>query len=173
MQKFFTSDLHIGHKTIYQYRDIFNSQKEHDDYMINKILALGKRDILYVLGDFIFDCDDCDEIIERLKHKKCRIIVIMGNHDSLRLHNEDIFEIYRPLVSHKGCWLSHMPIHPNEFRYRKLSVHGHLHDRKVMDIHDDEQEDIRYFNVNIDCNLYEFVPVERINFRKDYIDENM
>lgn len=153
--------------------------KEHDDYIINKILALGKRDILYVIGDFLFDGDHYEEYIERLSKKNCRIKVVMGNHDSLRLYSEpkELFEIQLALYQKKNIWISHAPIHPCEMRDRLGNVHGHLHLEKVQkDIYmrsmtdrDGEMfgnpvqvQDLRYFNVNLDVNNYEFVDWEDI-----------
>lgn len=172
---FFTSDLHLGHKTICKYRTKFDTPKEHDDYVIDKILALGKRDILFVLGDFLFDGDHYEEYIERLAKKKCRIKLVMGNHDSKKLYKEDIFEMQLPLFSYKGMWVSHCPIHPQEMRNRTKNIHGHLHLESVMmeqrngDFNPTFKtvKDPRYFNVNLDVNNYEFVPWETIIAGKD------
>ena len=85
---FFTSDLHFGHRVICKYRSNFKTAQEHDEYFLQKIEALGKRDILYILGDFLFDGEFYDEYIKRLQKVKCRIKLVMGNHDSLKLYNE-------------------------------------------------------------------------------------
>ena len=173
---YFTSDLHLGHKAIPKYREPFKDMKSHDDYIIDKILELGKRDILLILGDFLFDGEHYDEYIERLSKKKCRIKLVMGNHDSMKLYKEDIFEIQLPLFSYKNTWLSHAPIHPQELRGRYGNVHGHLHLEKVriekkFQNYDDNwrpfisevtTEDPRYFNVNLDVNDYKFVNFEEI-----------
>lgn len=160
---YFTSDLHLGHKAIYKYRTKFNTPKEHDDYVIDKILSLGKRDILFILGDFLFDGDHYNEYIERLAKKKCRIKLVMGNHDSRKLYEEDIFEIQLPLFSYKNMWVSHCPIHPQEMRNRTKNIHGHLHLEHVrVSYKQFSGKDKRYFNVNLDVNGYEFVSVEEI-----------
>ncbi len=154
---YFTSDLHLGHMEIYKYRDVFLNAEEHDEYVFKKIEALGKRDILFVLGDFLFDGSHYEAYIERLRKVKCRIKLVMGNHDSMKLYKEDFIEIQLPLFSYKNTWLTHCPIHPQEIRDRAGCIHGHLH-KEVLD-------DKRYFNVNLDVNDYEFVTHQRI---KDY-----
>lgn len=169
---FFTSDLHLGHKAIPKYRESFKDMKEHDDYIINKILELKKRDILYILGDFLFDGEHYDEYIERLSKKKCRIKLIMGNHDSMKLYKEDIFEMQLPLFSYKNMWISHCPIHPQELRNRAGNIHGHLHGDVVWKdslsyLDGGQIQDNRYFNVNLDVNDYEFVKLETI---KEYME---
>ena len=178
---YFTSDLHLGHKAIPKYREPFGDMKEHDDFIINKILELNKRDILFVLGDFLFDGDHYDEYIQRLKEAKCRIKVVMGNHDSMKLYNteEHPFEIQLPLFSYKGFWLSHAPIHPQEMRNRTGNLHGHLHKesvKKEISVIDKdfcsgtiEVKDDKYFNVNLDVNDYKFVNLEDI---KKVFEEN-
>lgn len=151
---YFTSDLHLGHKAIPKYRDRFENMKEHDDYIIDLILNLGKRDILFILGDFLFDGPHYEEYIERLSEKKCRIKLIMGNHDSLNLYKESLFEVQLPFYSYKNFWISHCPIHPDEILNRNGCIHGHLH-KNVLG-------DKEYFNVNLDVNDYQFVTLEVI-----------
>lgn len=170
---FFTSDLHLNHNSIIKYRsEKFNSQEEHDEYIIEKIHNLGKRDILYILGDSIFSGDKFNWYVDRFRGKKCRIKLVMGNHCSLDLlKHQDIFEIQLPLFSYKNMWISHCPIHPYEMRDRKGNIHGHLHKEVVKRLDtpnssiNPEQVDKRYFNVNLDVNNYEFVTLEQI---KDY-----
>jgi len=155
----FTSDLHLGHKNICKYRERFSSSEEHDEYMLSKIEALDKRDLLFILGDFIFESPKYEEQIERLSKVKCRIRFIMGNHDSLKLLKVDFLEHREPLANYKGMWLSHCPIHPQELRNRTGNIHGHLHS---CDIGAKE-----YFNVNIENHDYEFVKLETI---KEYFE---
>lgn len=166
MSNYFTSDLHIGHRAICKYRPHFKTPEEHDLYWIEKIEALGKRDILFILGDFLFPGPKFDEYHERLQKVKCRIKLVMGNHDSLELYqnvnpvirsNKPVpsrIEIQLPLFSYKNFWLSHCPIHPQEMRNRKLNIHGHLH-ASVLD-------DTRYFDVCPEKHNYEFVDFESI-----------
>ena len=160
---YFTSDLHLGHKAIPKYRNRFNDLQEHDRFMLDKIKALGKRDILYVIGDFLFDGEHYNEYLEELKTYSCRIKLVPGNHDSRELYKEyntnSNIEIQLPLFSYKNMWISHCPIHPNEMRNRKGCIHGHLHEETL--------NDKSYFNVNIDVNNYEFVTLEEL---KDYFE---
>lgn len=165
----------FGHRAIVKYRPQFKSAREHDLHIIDMIIKLGKRDILMVLGDFLFDGDHYDEYIELLSKKKCRIKLVMGNHDSMKLYKEDIFEMQLPLFSYKNKWISHAPIHPQEIRGRLGNIHGHLHGdvvtkevNKRMYVYGGLEQvtyqtpDERYFNVNLDNNNFEFVKVEKI-----------
>lgn len=161
MKVYFTSDLHLGHKNISKYRPRFKTAEEHDEYIFSLLEALDKRSMLFILGDFLFDGPHYDAYTERLKKLNCRIKYVAGNHDSLKLLKEDFLEIKEPLARYKGFWLSHCPIHPQEMRERKGNIHGHLHSDSI--------DDPRYFNVNIEDNAYQFVPLDSI---KEHYENN-
>ena len=167
---YFTSDLHIGHNNIHKYRDEkFSTAEEHHQYMIDKILSLPKRAVLKILGDFLFESKDLDKHIESLNKAQCRIQLIMGNHDTLKLYKGILpnVEILNPLTSYKNMWLSHCPIHPDEMRGRIGCVHGHLHKEHILynmggEYDPDFVKDSQYCNVNIDVNNYNFVTLDEI-----------
>ena len=173
---YFTSDLHLGHKNICKYRPRFKTPEEHDEYMFNILEALDKRDLVFILGDFLFDGPHYDAYVERLRKLTCRIRFIAGNHDSLKLRTEDFLEHRQPLANYKGFWLSHCPIHPQEMRERKGNIHGHLHSESVktreycpLDDCDHLVKDVKYYNVNIEDNNYQVVPLDTI---KEYFESN-
>ena len=167
---YFTSDLHLGHRAIAKYRPSLGSAEEQSEYWIQKIESLGKRDILFVLGDSIFDNKDYENQIHRLRNARCRIKVIMGNHDTTKLYEEitkrkdngfpSAIEVQLPFFSYKNIWLSHCPIHPSELRNRLGNIHGHLHNA----ILDDE----RYFDVCPEKHNFKFVKYDTI---KDYFNQ--
>ena len=138
--------------------------------ILDQMAKLSKRDILKIQGDFIFDGPNYDYYITQLKKMSCRIQVLMGNHDSLRLYKEDCIEMQLPFFSYKNHWLSHCPIHPQEMRNRQGNIHGHLHGDSVMrahyniesDVNDKYLSDKRYFNVCLDNNNNRFVPFDLI-----------
>jgi len=158
---------------IAKYRDIFKTAEEHDEYILNEMSKLNKRDVLYILGDFLFDSPNFDYYIKRIHDmNKFRIKLIMGNHDSLKLYDKltPKIEVQLPLFSYKNMWISHAPIHPGELRNRLGNIHGHLHKEHVQkQIPEGYKinlvQDYNYFNVNIDVNDYKFVELDTI---KDY-----
>lgn len=169
---YYSSDFHLGHKSICKYRPQFSTPEEHDECVLQMMEKLTKRDILYVLGDFLFEGPKYKEYLERIKKMPVRIKLVMGNHDCIDLYKDCIgsnIEIQLPLFSHKNMWISHAPIHTQEIRGRLINIHGHLHGGVVMlnDI-----QDRRYFNVNLDNNNFEFVHLDTIkqyvnNIKKD------
>ena len=157
MQVLFTSDLYLGHRAICKYRSKFTSPDEHDQFILNQILSLPKRNILYVLGDFLFDGPHLEPYLATLSKAKCQIKLVPGNHDSKLLYTQTIapnISVELPLFSYKSFWISHCPIHPDEIRNRSGNIHGHLHLHSLPDT--------RYINVNLDVNDYQFVPLETI-----------
>lgn len=170
---YFSSDFHFGHRVIVpKYRD-FPTTGAHDSMIFDQIAALGKRDILYVLGDFLFDCPDYEMYVHHLSKMSCRIKLVLGNHDTRKLYKETRLpklELQLPLHSYKNHWLSHAPIHPQEMRGKNGNIHGHLHSDTVTrayyniesGVNDDYRPDPRYFNVNIEDNSYKFVPFDLI-----------
>lgn len=169
---YFTSDTHLGHKVIIKYRPQFKTQEEHDEAILSQIEKLTKRDILYVIGDFIFDSEKFEYYLERISKCPCRIKLVMGNHDSLKLYSQNIaknIEIQLPLFSYKNMWITHCPIIPQEIRGRSGVIHGHLHGGVVkkysynpLSDYDELIKDERYFNVNLDNNNFKFVELETI-----------
>lgn len=154
---YMTSDWHLGHKVITKYRTQFKTIEEHDDAIFAEAQKLKKRDILFVLGDFLFDCDKFEAYLERIATIPCRIKLVLGNHDSLKLYTQTIaknIEIQLPLFSYKSYWISHCPIHPDELRGRLGNIHGHLHHAQLGDQ--------RYYDVGLDKNDFKFIEFEKV-----------
>lgn len=78
MSVYFTSDMHLGHKSILKYRPQFSTIEEHDEAFFTELSKLTKRDVLFVLGDFIFDSDKFQYYLERISKYPVRIKLVMG-----------------------------------------------------------------------------------------------
>lgn len=132
------SDTHFGHRNICKYRP-FGTALEHDKFVLNNILeTVGKRDTLWMLGDNFFSRESMGYFYEILDHVG-NLHLILGNHCTEGLERQQmVYEMamsdakIHSLVSYKGCWLSHAPIHPEELR-GKFNIHGHTHYHVVND----------------------------------------
>lgn len=152
---FFISDTHLGCDRILKYRPEFSTIEEHDSTIIGNILkTVGKRDILWILGDVATNMIGAKMVVALSKH--CRIKIVLGNHDTESKDSAEILKMYidhgielHSFVKYKGTWLSHCPIHPIEFRGCRLNIHGHLHSKTVGDE--------RYFNVS--CEQVDYTPI--------------
>ena len=84
---FFTSDLHFGHENVIRFDNRhFNTVEEMDEEMIKRWnTKVGKGDIVYVLGDFIWKATT-NEAVNIIRRLNGQIILIKGNHDRF-LHN--------------------------------------------------------------------------------------
>lgn len=101
---YFSSDFHLLHKVITKYRPQFSSAKEHDEYILETMSKLGKRDILHILGDFIFDAPEYESYLEAIGKMPLRIKLVLGNHCSLKLYQArpKNIELQLPLYSYKN-----------------------------------------------------------------------
>jgi calcineurin-like phosphoesterase family protein len=138
-----TSDHHFGHNHILTFQP--NTRQgsdiqEHNEWLVkcwNDVV--GKRDTVYILGDFAFNARGI-LYLNRLKGQK---IFIGGNHDkNLKLYVDHVNTI-SGIKKIKGFWLTHAPIHPQELRGGK-NIHGHTHDVCIPDD--------KYINVSVDMN---------------------
>lgn len=185
---FFTSDTHFGHEFISKKRG-FDSIQDHDETLIkNWNSRIDNGDRIYILGDFIFNTVEPNQYLKELNGEK---FLILGNHDRIGKHNEEIYKKY--LVWIKDYFvlkiknginipstkivLSHYPFEVwDSDHYGSLSFFGHIH-RECR--HKPLQKLPNRCNVGVD--VWDFVPVELneiINklktdglYKKDYREE--
>ena len=106
----------------------FQDEFYHDEYIVeewNKVV--GKRDLVYILGDITMESVASYPILDRLNGRKK---VILGNHDMAK----DIPELltYVETVSgptkYKGWILTHIPIAIEELHFWRGNIYGHVHE---------------------------------------------
>lgn len=160
MNVYLAGDLHLGHRNICQYREVFEDLDAHDEAIYDMLSdSLGKKNPLWLLGDIAFT----KEAIETLaKFNTKRIKLVLGNHDvgerGIKISDwvqAGFTDIYG-LVKYKEFWMSHAPIHTQALRGCH-NIHGHLHDRKVIDD--------RYTCVSLEHSNYELFTLESIRQR--------
>lgn len=157
---FFISDTHLGHKKILQFEAQFRpfgTIEEHDAHVVaqwNKIV--GPEDIVYHLGDVAWNRDALSKIGECHGTK----FLVMGNHDK--------FETTEYLKYFKNVYgtcvvadhvLTHIPIHPDQKRWWKGNIHGHLHSSVVNHIREDERKIPDSWYNCVSCEQIDFMPV--------------
>jgi len=80
--RFFTADLHLGHKNILAYCDRpFETVEKMDEALlenINQTVDIG--DLLYILGDFCFGEKHAAAYLDKIYCQ--HVILVMGNHDA-------------------------------------------------------------------------------------------
>lgn len=128
-----TSDLHLGHKNIHNFRKGFGTAEEHHEVMFENLATnIKKRDSLILLGDIAFDKYWLGKIASIKCEKK---LLICGNHDTENgIKMRDLVNAYDDVMalhSRRNYWFSHCPIHPYEMRGKVGNIHGHLHRKEV------------------------------------------
>lgn len=189
---FFTSDLHFGHENVIRFDDRpFNTVEEMDEEMIKRWNAkVGKGDIVYVLGDFIWKAAT-NEAVSIIRRLNGQIILIKGNHDRF-LHNaaakkalagiKDYDDICVTLEdgTTRRCIISHyfIPFY-NGHRYQAIHLHGHSHlteeaaeEVRITTELNEKGYDLKIYNVG--CMYWNYTPVtlDEILERKAYGQAN-
>ena len=189
---FFTSDLHFGHENVIRFDNRpFNTVEEMDEEMIKHWNAkVGKGDIVYVLGDFIWKAAT-NEAVSIIRRLNGQIILIKGNHDRF-LHNaaakkalagiKDYDDICVTLEdgTTRRCILSHyfIPFY-NGHRYQAIHLHGHSHfteesaeEVRITTELNEKGYDLKIYNVG--CMYWNYTPVtlDEILERKAYGQAN-
>lgn len=163
----FVGDLHLGHKNICKYRPEFKTPEEHDEFVTKAVLSkANKRDILWLMGDCFFTKESLDSL-RLFKEAFQQVNLVLGNHCSenqIRQQNirtmikEGLIDNMHSLVSYKGYWLSHAPIHPEELRGKK-NIHGHCHTYAITDTEN-------YRCVSLEQVNYE--PISLLELREEF-----
>ena len=189
---FFTSDLHFGHENVIRFDNRpFDTVEEMDEEMIKRWNAkVGKGDIVYVLGDFIWKAAT-NEAVSIIRRLNGQIILIKGNHDRF-LHNaaakkalagiKDYDDICVTLEdgTTRRCILSHyfIPFY-NGHRYQAIHLHGHSHlteeaaeEVRITTELNEKGYDLKIYNVG--CMYWNYTPVtlNEILERMAYGQEN-
>ncbi len=156
---FFIADLHFGHQKILEFsRGQFKTIEEHDEALIdNWNSVVGKKDTVWVLGDFCFGKKNL-ALAGRLKGVKK---LVMGNHDILPMENYlKYFSKVYGCIKWKNCVLTHMPVlftgvdALNRFDF---NIHGHLHNTII-------KTESKYGDHLYKDDRYKCVSCEQINY---------
>lgn len=170
---YFTSDLHLGHANIIKLcQRPFENVDEMDEALIeNWNRKVHKNDVVYVLGDVVWDKKRLSHYMERLSGKK---ILIAGNHDVSfvkKSETEACFNsIHKFLETNLNCHpvtMCHYPMlewkASREELPRKLGyhLHGHIHNR-VAEEYRPLFLKFNALNVGVDVNSFEPVTFEEL-----------
>lgn len=129
---FFTADQHFGHTGVIEYTDRkFKQVEAMDNYMIwawNEVV--GKQDVVYVLGDFIWRGGEYAEYILNQLHGN--IYLLKGDHDRAMGHKKVTLLNQIHEMRHEGdvLILCHWPFRNwRRQHFGAINLHGHSHCR--------------------------------------------
>ena len=156
---FFTADLHIGHANVIKHANRpYQDVHQMDEALIqNWNNVVGKKDTIWVLGDFAFysDIDKLKSIFNRLNGNKN---LILGNHDrwnKMKQLNWNLMYGARCETNIKGqaIVLDHFCLRVwNKAHYGAWHLHGHSHGNLQ------HTENELALDVGVDC--FNYTPVE-------------
>lgn len=164
--KYYTSDLHFGHRRIIEYENRpFNSVEEMDDYLIYKWNSKVKNgDEVYILGDFGFIKGvGANDILSRLNGRK---YLVKGNHDHYFLndkafdHSKFVWVKDYATVKDKDYTICmfHYPIAVWDRQHHgSLHFYGHVHSNK--DGHHPLLLDLGENAFNVGCDIHNYEPM--------------
>jgi calcineurin-like phosphoesterase family protein len=133
---FFAADPHFGHAKLLAYESDarpFETIAEHDDALVARWNAtVGKRDVVWLLGDVAWSAEAARAAIPRLQG---RLRLILGDHDQRWLSGARDLLAHFELIGGCEAWkdgivLSHHPLAFDGFKYTRC-IHGHTHSHMI------------------------------------------
>tara|TARA_R110000822_G_scaffold302649_2_gene426991 strand:+ start:39793 stop:40317 length:525 start_codon:yes stop_codon:yes gene_type:complete len=150
----FIADLHFYHENCAKHRGFKDANEMNELIVSNWNKVVHKKDVTYIVGDITMEKSNYG-ILDRLNGIKH---VILGNHDK-KQHVKKLLEHVNTVAGAMGYkkkfMVTHIPIHPNELRYRfSINIHGHVHTKTIMAYRWDysKAEDTEIVNPNY-CNV--------------------
>lgn len=134
-----------------------------DEYMVEVWNDTVKpRDKVYHLGDVVIN-RRCLSTLNKLNGEK---VLIKGNHDIFKLQDyTPHFKDIRAYHVMNNILFSHIPVHPESRGRFVANVHGHLHQRRVMQkskwLGQDEIDPF-YFNASVECIGFKPIALEEL-----------
>jgi len=177
METRFIGCLHLGHEGMARHRGFVDSWA-HDDYLIEQWNSVvGKKDIVYILGDVTMASKKWYFKLDQLNGTKH---VVLGNHD----RRQDVPELLKYVDTVGGCidWhgymLTHAPVHPNEVTFHKGNIHAHIHHVNKLEefvVHNRFTDvgsilvPTKAFYINVDAKLLNFKPrtIDELTYSDD------
>lgn len=163
--RFFTADLHLGHRAIitHCYRP-FASVEDMDRVLIENINSkVAKGDLLYILGDF--SLGNCEAVRSRRAEIKCgNVYLVRGNHDRLSdgQYSEIGFHFKGDMmvlkVDQQRITLCHYAMRRwNKSHHGAWHLYGHSHGHLA-----DDQRSLS-FDIGVDCHKYMPLSFEEVS----------
>ena len=132
---YYLSDLHLFHNNILKLcnRPFANIEEMHETIINNWKQKVGKKDMVYLLGDIgLYHPEEIADILHSLPGKK---VLIKGNHDIYNLKNRKFCDSFIKITSYlevkddkDTIALFHYPIEEwNGYFRKRLHFHGHVH----------------------------------------------
>lgn len=162
---FLISDTHFHHENILKFLGedgkpfrVFKDASHMDEVMVERWNSVVRPcDKVYHLGDVTMHKQLNGVFLRRLNgHKR----LVRGNHDvaPTKQYLQYFDEVYGSRILDKMI-LTHIPISEESLGRFRGNVHGHIHQRRLMDP--------RYVNVSVERIDYTPIPLEEVSLMLD------
>jgi calcineurin-like phosphoesterase family protein len=170
---FFTSDLHLGHANILALCNRpFSDIEEMDASLItNWNRKVGKKDVVYLVGDVVWDKKKVGFYMEQLQGKK---VLITGNHDAAWVKREECQKYFETVVPYLELHVNGHPVTMCHYPLLEWNagrredghrlgylIHGHIHNR-VADEYRQLFLQFNALNAGVDVNAFAPVTFEEL-----------
>ncbi|SCW52348.1 Calcineurin-like phosphoesterase superfamily protein [Ruminococcaceae bacterium YRB3002] len=161
---YFTSDLHLGHRTVLKHRTDFATIDDMNEAFIRDINdTVTGKDTLYILGDLSYRIspEDANDMIRQMNGRK---ILIRGNHDPEYDPSlfEEIADYLEFKYDHRIYIMMHYPLVCwKQMRHGSVQLHGHIHSSPKYNEHNHGLGRLQY-DVGVDANNYRPVSIDEI-----------
>lgn len=159
MQRYLTSDLHLGHANIIDHCDRpFNSVEEMNQVLIETWnQTVRPDDIEFFLGDLGHFADE-DQLTDWLDRLNGRVVFIEGNHDKPDRYTTGLntHQYYILSSGDQEFCLTHDPVNAPRF-WDGWVIHGHHHNNDLDEyplVHPENR------TVNVSVELTDYKPIE-------------
>ena len=173
---FIVSDLHMFHRNIIVFtredgskiRDFDTLEDMHQHIITKWNSVVGKNDIVWNLGDVAFGGSKNLEILNELNGVKH---LILGNHDHYKMSEyQKYFDRIEGAKTNGAYLFTHYPVHRSNLFNITCNVHGHTHEKNVMEyLENDLVEFPWYFNASIENINYTPINMDDL---KEQINKN-
>ena len=170
MKTWIVSDWHLGESRFDIMMRPFTSVESHCNTIVNNHnKVVGLNDLVYVVGDVIYQKSDPNTYLSFVKKMNGNKILIRGNHDAP--FSDEMFKPYFDTIIADGkgieidiggipCYITH---YPSTGRNDKFNLVGHIHSAWKFQLN--------MLNVGVDVHNFYPVSFDKISFFYNDITE--
>lgn len=184
MNRWFTSDWHLGHENIIRFCGRpFDNARQMDECLLDYHNQFVKPEDHYTnLGDVTLGRGgkvQQDEFLALIKKFNGHGRLHLGNHDHfpIKVYAQAFEKVYATWRDEQGLLFSHMPIHAGSIGSAQANIHGHIHQNTspppVVWIGNDGKKWIKpYVNICVEKTNYHPIHYDEVMQRVSLAREN-
>jgi calcineurin-like phosphoesterase family protein len=160
---FLTSDWHLGETRFnYLQRNVSTDEEHIELLMNNHNSVVGKTDLVYILGDVLYNRADVDKYLPLLNEFNGRKVLVRGNHDR-HISDNQFRPYFQDVIAEDSginidfcsisCFMTH---YPTRGKVDRFNLVGHVHGAWRVQLNS--------LNVGVDVHNMKPISVDDIGF---------